>query len=75
MEGDRACSHGSRYRSILGSGRIAIVKDEKLKSAGLDVIMRQQTGRSGWDFKKEDLDRVLVLNLTIESLSGKISGC
>lgn len=44
------------------------------KAAGLQTIMQQVTGSPEWEFSGRELARVVVLEIAVESLSGKQSG-
>jgi len=65
-----ACSYTTKYRSVIGSGTISIA-DADEKVCGMNVIMRQHTGRTGWDFPESALDKITVLRIDIHSLTGK----
>ena len=70
VPGERACDWGSRYESVVGSGRAEIVEDAKARKAALDCIMRQYGGDAG-DFSESVLARTLILRVRILALSGK----
>lgn len=74
ISGEMACDYGTKYRSIIGEGKILRLTDIKEKAFGLQVIMHQITGKSKWKYRKSIVEKVTVLKLEIESLSGKKSG-
>ena len=74
VPGDTACKHGTRYRSIIGYGRIRFVESADRKLGVLKEIMAHITGQSDWDFSVSELERVVVFELKIDSVSGKRSG-
>ncbi len=70
---EKACSFGTRYRSVIGFGSIVSVVQREEKKKALRIIMRQHTGSPSWDFEKEAVDRTVVLKIAIETISGKKS--
>ena len=70
---ERACSFSTKYRSVIGFGSVITVSAPEEKSTGLQVIMKQQTGRNGWSFADKDINNIAVLKITIDSISGKES--
>jgi nitroimidazol reductase NimA-like FMN-containing flavoprotein (pyridoxamine 5'-phosphate oxidase superfamily) len=72
VKGDRPCSWGIRYRSVIGFGRAVILTDPAEKKHGLNCIMRQYQG-GGHDFSDKDLNNVAVIRISVESMTGKMS--
>jgi uncharacterized protein len=70
VRGDRPCSWGMRYRSVIGYGRAVILTDPGEKTHGLNCIMRHYGG-STCDFSERDIRSVTVIRITIDSLTGK----
>lgn len=73
LSADTPCGFTTRYRSVIGTGRIHLIADPAEKKVGLTIIMEQATGKSGWEFPSEMIDRLVILRIDIESLSGKKS--
>jgi len=71
---DIACNYGTRYRSIIGMGNIFMVNEFDKKVDALKIIMKQHTGRSEWDFDAARVNRIHILEIHIEDLTGKVSG-
>lgn len=71
---EKACGFGTRYRSVIGTGRIKIVTDYRKKIQGLDAIMYQHSKKNGWTYKESEVKKMVILEIEIESLSGKKSG-
>lgn len=69
-EAEEACAWGARYRSVMGTGRAAVLEDRESKRRGLATIMAQYSDR-GHGFSDHDVDRVCVVRVDITSLSGK----
>jgi len=69
---DKACHFGMGYKSVVGKGKIHIIKDEKEKLDGLKVIMKHYTGREDYIFDERTVKNTAVLMLEIDHLSGKM---
>jgi hypothetical protein len=70
IRGDRPCSWGMRYRSVIGYGRADILNDAEEKRHGLTCIM-QHYGGGTRAFSDTDIESVTVIRITIESMTGK----
>lgn len=70
---DKACKWATTYRSIVGYGKIEILNDFAEKQQGLEVIMSHNGAPDLIEFEPEQVDSVLILKLTIDSLTGKQS--
>ena len=68
-----ACKFDTKYRSVIGIGKIHIVNSGEEKIIGLKAIMYQHTGKREWEFPEFDISRVTVLRIDIKSLSAKKS--
>ena len=73
-KGERACDWSTRYRSVVGYGEVEILSDEASKQQGLEVIMAQHGAPELVEFNSKNLDRMVILKLTISSMTGKQSG-
>ena len=70
VEADKACDWGMKYQSVIGFGTAEILENPQEKAAALAVIMRQYSPRE-FSFPPQAVDRVCVVKITIESLTGK----
>jgi nitroimidazol reductase NimA-like FMN-containing flavoprotein (pyridoxamine 5'-phosphate oxidase superfamily) len=70
IRGDKPCSWGMRYRSVIGFGRAAILDDTEEKRHGLNCIM-QHYGGDTHGFSESDLRSVTVIRIAVESMTGK----
>ena len=70
IRGDRPCSWGMRYRSVIGFGRAVILEDPAEKRHGLNCIMRHYGGGTH-EFSDNDIASVTVIRIPIESMTGK----
>lgn len=71
---DLACNFGTRFRSVICNGKISPVIELEKKITGLKSIMRQHTADEDWDIPEAAVEKILVLKVEIESMTGKISG-
>ena len=72
-KGDQACDWSTRYRSVVGYGNVEILSDAASKQQGLEVIMAQHGAPELTEFNQKNLDRMVILKLTITSMTGKQS--
>ncbi len=72
-KGDQACDWSTRYRSVVGYGNVEILSDEVSKQHGLEVIMAQHGAPELIEFNQKNLDRMVILRLSITSMTGKQS--
>jgi nitroimidazol reductase NimA-like FMN-containing flavoprotein (pyridoxamine 5'-phosphate oxidase superfamily) len=70
----QACNWTARYRSVIGYGKIEILTDPGQKKNGLDIIMAHYGKTSGNQYIEENMERMVILKLTIDEISGKQSG-
>lgn len=70
IRGDKPCSWGMRYRSVIGYGRAEILNDADEKRHGLNCIMEHYGGGTH-EFSDRDLGSVTVIRIRIESMTGK----
>ena len=68
-----SCDWTTKYRSIMGTGKIEIVTDTANKREGLDILMKQH-GREVNTYEDKAVKRIVVLKLAINSLTAKQSG-
>jgi hypothetical protein len=73
IKGERACDWSTRYRSVVGYGTVEILSDAQSKQQGLEVIMAQHGAPDLLEFNQKNLDRMVILKVTITSMSGKRS--
>lgn len=70
-ESETACGYSARFQSVIGGGRVSIVETAEEKRAGLQAIMRHQTGRDRWEFEDKMMEAVCVFKLEVEELACK----
>ena len=74
VKGEIACMWGMKYRSVMGTGTIAFIVDHDSKKGGLNLLMKKYSGGGKPDYDPAALEKVLLLKLRIESMTGKQSG-
>lgn len=67
----KACDYSARYQSVIGNGTLSVVKDNDERIKGLNCLMRQLTGKSGFDYSDEMLNSAAVFKLEVTKLSCK----
>jgi nitroimidazol reductase NimA-like FMN-containing flavoprotein (pyridoxamine 5'-phosphate oxidase superfamily) len=71
---DLSCDWATKYRSLIGYGTVEIITDYEQKKLGLDIIMAQHGGMVNNIYKKNKVENIVILKLTIEHVTGKQSG-
>jgi nitroimidazol reductase NimA-like FMN-containing flavoprotein (pyridoxamine 5'-phosphate oxidase superfamily) len=71
---EKACDWNTKYRSVIGYGKIEIITNEEEKKQGLDFIMSQHGSKGNNIYKNSSLKNMVILKLNIEKLTGKQSG-
>ena len=66
------CKWSTKYRSVIGTGRAKIIEENKAKASGLNIITGHYT-QGKYDFPEANLDKVVIIRIDIEKLSGKKS--
>jgi nitroimidazol reductase NimA-like FMN-containing flavoprotein (pyridoxamine 5'-phosphate oxidase superfamily) len=68
-----ACGWGTRYSCVIGQGRASFVEDYQDKVVALDVIMRHYDPDTTFQYPLETVNRLAVIKIAIEKMSGKRS--
>jgi uncharacterized protein len=74
VKSENPCDFGTRYKSVIGNGNIELVKNNEEKIIGLNIIMKQHTGKTGFEFDAMRVDKIIILKLLIKNITGKKSG-
>ena len=67
------CAWSVRYRSVVALGRASIVEDPEEKARALDAIVTHYGGEP-CPYAEATLERTAVVEVSIESVTGKMSG-
>lgn len=71
-KGAASCRWSMKYRSVIGFGTARLLVEDTEKRAGLDAIMAHYGGPEG-PYDEQSLERTCVIEIEIESLTGKES--
>jgi uncharacterized protein len=74
VTGELPCSWGTRYRSVIGFGRASFLQETAEKQRALNYLVEKYAGKKDFSYKPEALDKVAVLCVSIEKMTGKKSG-
>ncbi|MBN2618389.1 MAG: pyridoxamine 5'-phosphate oxidase family protein [Spirochaetales bacterium] len=72
VKGDISCKWTSKFRSIVGFGKIEFITNPILKREALDILMEQH-GKNDNYYKPKVLEWITILKLEIDSYTGKLS--
>jgi nitroimidazol reductase NimA-like FMN-containing flavoprotein (pyridoxamine 5'-phosphate oxidase superfamily) len=73
VPGQTPCGWTVRYRSVIGFGQARLLEDAEEKRRGLDIILGHY-GQRPFEYEEAAIDEVAVVEVQVESLSGKQSG-
>lgn len=76
VEGERACDYTARYRSVIGTGKAYFVQEYEEMKEGLNLIMQQyvKNGSTSFEYAPEVMDRIFLIKVIIDEMTGKKSG-
>ena len=66
------CNHTVTYNSIIGHGAIDEVTDKAEKIEGMNLIMKQNTGKGDWEFPDKMIDGTFIIRITADWLTAKV---
>lgn len=70
-EAKRACGYTASFQSVIGTGEVEFVNDDKDKTHALSLLMFQETGKKDWEFSEKNLNSVAIFKLIVKELSCK----
>lgn len=71
LEADIACDFSAKFQSVVGTGKISIVEVREEKIKGLNVLMRQTSGKAEWHYSEEMVNAVAVYKVDVNEISCK----
>ncbi|MCG8698501.1 MAG: GNAT family N-acetyltransferase [Bacteroidales bacterium] len=74
IKGDSACKWSELYRSVVGEGIIDIITGFDQKKKILEIIMAHNGAPELTNFEDKQVEATTILQLNIQSISGKQSG-
>ena len=72
VEAEAACNWGTRFRSVVGYGRVEFLAAQEEKREALKVLMAQYADRE-FEFPENAIAGTTVFRLVIEEMTGKES--
>jgi len=73
VRSENPCDWSMKYRSVVGYGTASLLTDAEKKRRALDVIMEHYSGRPG-EYPDNLVDRLAIIKVEIDSMTGKRSG-
>lgn len=67
LEADIACDFSAKFQSVVGTGKISIVEVREEKIKGLNVLMRQTSGKAEWQYSEEMINAVAVYKVDVNN--------
>jgi uncharacterized protein len=67
------CAWAFKYRSVIGFGKAFFVEDFQEKSKALNLIT-QHYGGSWYDFSEKEMEKVVIIKIEINGITGKKAG-
>lgn len=69
-----SCEWTTKYRSVIGYGKVEFIDDFEEKKKCLNIIMSQHGRSEGNEYKDKQVDFIVILKIIIDDISGKQSG-
>lgn len=69
--GAKACEFSCFYQSVIGHGRISVLRDDREKLRALRCVMEHYTGKKDWEILDKMLPVVVGIRLEIEEMTAK----
>jgi hypothetical protein len=73
VKAEKGCNWAMKYQSVIGTGKAVIIENIPEKITALKLIMAHYSDGK-YEFSERDAEKVAVIRIDIESLSGKKSG-
>jgi nitroimidazol reductase NimA-like FMN-containing flavoprotein (pyridoxamine 5'-phosphate oxidase superfamily) len=71
---DDPCKYNVRYRSVIGYGQAKFLEDYNEKVEGLTVLSEYYGKKGPFEFEAWKVNRLCVIKIEIETMTGKESG-
>lgn len=71
VQAEKPCNWSMKYQSVIGFGKANFLEDAGQKTKGLDIIVKKYTGKPFTDYDEGMLERLAVIRVDIEKLTGK----
>lgn len=70
--GREACTYSSKFKSVIGYGKVKTVEDKAEKIHGLNVIMAHYVPGKSFEFNDGNVNAVQVFKLEVREISAKL---
>ena len=74
LKAEKPCKWSMKYYSVIGFGKAFLVENSEEKREALDIIMEQYADKSSCEYPEELINKVTIIKVKIESMTGKQSG-
>lgn len=71
---ENPCKWGMKFLSVIGFGTAEIINDFESKKKALKIIINHYSKESHYEFDSQAINRVTIIKLSIEEITGKKSG-
>ena len=71
LEGKKACDYSAKYTSVIGNGKIKIIQEIEEKKKALDILLKNTTGQSNFEYNPRMVENVAIYKLIVSKLSCK----
>ncbi len=69
----KACRWSSDFISVIAFGKASFLENNSEKEKALSLLLKKFSGRSDWEFSKENIEEVSVVKIEIFEITGKQS--
>ena len=73
VRAENPCDWAMKFRSVIGYGRASLLDDTEEKRRALDIIVEHCSGQVN-EYNQKLLDRLVIIKVEIDSMTGKKSG-
>ena len=73
VRAENPCDWNMKFQSVIGYGKAFVLTDAEEKRRALDVIIEHYSGQTD-EYAEKLVDRLAVIKVEIESMTGKKSG-
>lgn len=71
LQGPTACQYSAQYASVIGTGKVSLIKTPAQQKAALQALMAHYTGKRTWAFPEAQRASLCVFQLEVATLSCK----
>lgn len=74
VQGENPCDWSMKYYSVIGFGKAFLVEDYEKKRRALDIISEHYGGKPSFEYPENSVNNVAIIEVKIESMTGKKLG-